>query len=124
MIDYKFKGKVVIVIGGVFGIGLVVVELLVVFGVVVVVWDLKVDVVEKIVEVLCCKDVNVIGIVLDVIDEVVVEVVVYWIVEVLGGLDIVINNVGIGGLLVFSGDYFVDGWKWVIDVNFISVFLC
>lgn len=124
MIDYQLIGKIVIVIGGVLGIGLVVVQMLVVFGVCILVWDFKQDVVDVIVVQLCSIGVQVIGIVLDVIDDVVVEVVVQCMIKEFDGLYVVVNNVGISGLVVVSGDYFFDGWQCVIDVNFISVFLC
>ncbi|HBS64041.1 MAG TPA: oxidoreductase, partial [Stenotrophomonas sp.] len=124
MIDYKLKGKVAIVTGGVSGIGLAAAELLAASGAAVAVWDLKADAVEKTAEALRRKDVNAIGIALDVTDEAAVEAAVQRTVEALGGLDIAINNAGIGGPSALSGDYPVDGWKRVIDVNLTSVFLC
>lgn len=39
-----------------------------------------------------------------------------------GGLDIAVNNVGIGGPLVPTGEYPIDGWKKVIDINLNGVF--
>lgn len=34
-----------------------------------------------------------------------------------GSLDIAVNNAGIGGPLGFTGEYPLDGWKKVIDIN-------
>ena len=42
----------------------------------------------------------------------------------LGSVDIAVNNAGIGGPAAISGDYPVEGWRKVIDVNLTSVFLC
>jgi NAD(P)-dependent dehydrogenase (short-subunit alcohol dehydrogenase family) len=39
-----------------------------------------------------------------------------------GRLDIAVNNAGIGGPLGFTGDYPVDGWQKVINVNLSGVF--
>ena len=42
----------------------------------------------------------------------------------LDGLHVAVNNAGIGGPAASSGDYPIDGWQRVIDVNLTSVFLC
>lgn len=39
-----------------------------------------------------------------------------------GGLHIAVNNAGIGGPLSPTGDYPLDGWKKVIDINLSGVF--
>jgi NAD(P)-dependent dehydrogenase (short-subunit alcohol dehydrogenase family) len=39
-----------------------------------------------------------------------------------GGLHIAVNNAGIGGPLGPTGDYPIDGWKKVIDINLSGVF--
>jgi len=39
-----------------------------------------------------------------------------------GALDIAVNNAGIGGPLAATGEYPVDGWKTVIDINLSGVF--
>ncbi|WP_411851243.1 SDR family NAD(P)-dependent oxidoreductase [Stenotrophomonas sp. LGBM10] len=124
MINYQLKGKVAIVTGGVSGIGLAAAELLAASGAAVAIWDLKADAVEKTAEALRSKGVNTIGIALDVTDEAAVEAAVQRTVASLGELDIAVNNAGIGGPSASSGDYPVDGWKRVIDVNLTSVFLC
>jgi len=124
MIDYQLKGKVAIVTGGVSGIGLAVAELLADSGAAVAVWDLKAAAVEKTAEALRKKGVKSIGSALNVTDEHAVEAAAKQTVEELGGLDIAVNNAGIGGPSAASGDYPVEGWKNVIDVNLNSVFLC
>jgi len=39
-----------------------------------------------------------------------------------GKLDIACNNAGIGGLAALTGDYTLEAWKKVIDINFNGVF--
>ena len=39
-----------------------------------------------------------------------------------GALDIAVNNAGIGGPLNVTGDYPIDGWQKVIDINLSGVF--
>src|SRR5690606_29082661 len=39
-----------------------------------------------------------------------------------GSLDIAVNNAGIGGPLAVTGDYPIDGWQRVIDINLSGVF--
>ena len=43
-------------------------------------------------------------------------------VKTFGRLDIACNNAGIGGEAALTGDYSLDGWKKVIDINFNGVF--
>ncbi len=42
--------------------------------------------------------------------------------EKYGSLDIAVNNAGIGGPLGATGDYPLDGWQKVIDINLSGVF--
>src|SRR5690606_10559236 len=39
-----------------------------------------------------------------------------------GRLDIAVNNAGIGGPLGMTGEYPIDGWQKVIDINLSGVF--
>lgn len=39
-----------------------------------------------------------------------------------GGLDIAVNNAGIGGPIAATGEYPVEGWQKVIDINLSGVF--
>lgn len=124
MIDYQLKGKTAIVTGGVSGIGLAVAELLAASGARISLWDLKQEAVDRTAAALRDKGAEAIGIALDVTDEAAVEAAVKRTVEVLGGVDIAVNNAGIAGPAASSGDYPIDGWRRVIDVNLSSVFLC
>ncbi len=51
-----------------------------------------------------------------------VEAAVAAAVEAFGGLNIVINNAGIAGEAALTGDYTIEGWHKVIDVNLHGVF--
>ncbi|MGA0555319.1 SDR family NAD(P)-dependent oxidoreductase [Larkinella sp. VNQ87] len=41
-----------------------------------------------------------------------------------GGLDMACNNAGIGGELNLTGDYSLEGWQRIININLNSVFYC
>lgn len=51
-----------------------------------------------------------------------VEAAVAAAVEAFGGLHIVVNNAGIGGEANLTGDYSLEGWHKVIDINLHGVF--
>ncbi len=58
----------------------------------------------------------------DVADPAVVEALVAQAESWGGGLQLLVNNAGIGGASALTGDYPVDSWKQVIDVNLNAVF--
>ncbi|EOW2137971.1 SDR family oxidoreductase [Stenotrophomonas sp. GD03908] len=124
MIDYQLTGKTAIVTGGVSGIGLAAAQTLAASGARVSVWDLKQDAVDATVARLQGSGAQAIGIALDVTDDAAVEAAVQRTVRELGGVHVAVNNAGISGPAASSGDYPIDGWQRVIDVNLTSVFLC
>lgn len=50
------------------------------------------------------------------------EALVQQTIQTYGSLDIAVNNAGIGGQLGLTGEYPIDGWKKVIDINLSGVF--
>jgi NAD(P)-dependent dehydrogenase (short-subunit alcohol dehydrogenase family) len=60
----------------------------------------------------------------DVADPEQVETMVAAAVERFGGLDIGVNNAGIGGPTAPTGEYPLDGWRTVMSVNLDGVFYC
>ena len=45
-------------------------------------------------------------------------------IKTFGTLDIAFNNAGIGGEMNMTGDYSIEGWHHIINVNLNSVFYC
>jgi NAD(P)-dependent dehydrogenase (short-subunit alcohol dehydrogenase family) len=60
----------------------------------------------------------------DVADPASVEAMVRFATETYGGLDVAVNNAGIGGAQAPTGEYPLDSWQKVIDVNLSGVFYC
>lgn len=60
----------------------------------------------------------------DVADPKSVEAMVRFTIQTYGGLDIAVNNAGIGGDLKPIGEYALESWKKVIDINLNGVFYC
>lgn len=60
----------------------------------------------------------------DVADPDQVEAMVSAAVERFGGLDVGVNNAGIGGPTAPTGEYPLDGWQTVMSVNLNGVFYC
>ncbi|WP_026952486.1 SDR family NAD(P)-dependent oxidoreductase [Algoriphagus mannitolivorans] len=50
------------------------------------------------------------------------EALVQFAMDTYGGLDIAVNNAGIGGPLALTGEYPLDGWQKVVDINLNGVF--
>lgn len=61
---------------------------------------------------------------IDVTDPVAVEAMVGFAEKTYGALHLAVNNAGIGGPSALTGDYPLNGWQQVIDVNLNSVFYC
>jgi NAD(P)-dependent dehydrogenase (short-subunit alcohol dehydrogenase family) len=53
-----------------------------------------------------------------------VEAMVAFTVDTYGGLDVAVNNAGIGGEQNPTGQYSPEGWRRVIDINLTGVFYC
>lgn len=117
-----FAGKIAIVTGGASGIGEAVALAIAARGGQVVVADINQGAAEKVVTAISDAGGSAKAITADVADPSAVEAMVQFAVDIYGGLDVAINNAGIGGPLSLTGEYPVDGWRRVIDINLNGVF--
>jgi len=106
MNQLDFKGRTVIVTGGMQGIGAAIVKRLESSGATVAVWDLdgpgKVDVSDN-----------------DSIQSALKKTL-----QDLGKIDVLVNNAGVAGMNVPTVDYPIEEWERVLRVNLTSQFLC
>ncbi|RVV98895.1 SDR family oxidoreductase [Mesobaculum littorinae] len=113
----RFAGKTAIVTGAASGIGAAVARELAAGGARVVVADIKLDAAQKIAD-----EIGGIAAEADMGDAQAVEALCDTAVSETGALHYLVNNAGIGGPQAPVGDYPLDGWKSVIDVNLNGVF--
>jgi NAD(P)-dependent dehydrogenase (short-subunit alcohol dehydrogenase family) len=117
-----FEGKVVIVTGGGSGIGEACVEQFASRGGSVVVADYDMKGAERVAGEVAAAGGAARAFQVDVSDPSAVEAMVQFAVETYGRLDVAVNNAGIGGEAKPAGEYSLDGWHRVIDVNLHGVF--
>ena len=121
--NYQLQGKKAIVTGGASGIGLAVAETLARSGAAVAIWDVNPKLQQAVAQV-AALGVHCIGLNVDVSDAAAVTAATAQTIQQLGGLDLAVNNAGIGGPSGVSADYPLDGWDKVIAINLTGVFLC
>lgn len=124
MNDRSFEGKVALVTGGASGIGEACVLTLARGSARVAIVDLSRESGEKVAAAVRQAGSDAVFFQVDVSDPAAVEKMVADTVAAFGGLDIAVNNAGVGGELNLTGAYSVDGWRKVIDINLNSVFYC
>ena len=117
-----FAGKVAVVTGGASGIGEAVALAIAARGGQVVVADIDEADSERVTTAIGDAGGSAKAIRTDVTDAAYVEAMVQFAVDAYGGLDIAINNAGIGGPLSPTGEYPIDGWRQVIEINLNGVF--
>src|SRR5688500_12665817 len=117
-----FSGKVAIVTGAASGIGEAVAQAIAARGGQVVVADINEDAAERAATAIGETGGSAKAFRTDVADPAAVETMVQFAVDTYGGLDIAVNNAGIGGPLSPTGEYPVDSWRRVIDINLNGVF--
>ncbi|HUE98032.1 MAG TPA: glucose 1-dehydrogenase [Anaerolineales bacterium] len=117
-----FSGKVAIVTGAASGIGEAVAQSIAARGGQVVVADIDEADSERVITAIGDAGGSAKAIRTDVADAASVEAMVQFAVDTYGGLDVAVNNAGIGGPLNPTGEYPVDGWRRVIDINLNGVF--
>ena len=115
----SLDGKVAIVTGGASGIGAECVKELSTLGANVVVADINLEAAERLA---AEGGSRCAGTKVDVSDSASVQRMVSFAVERFGGLDIAVNNAGIGGASKPVGEYTDDDWRKVISINLDGVF--
>lgn len=115
-------GKVAYVTGGASGIGEACSIMLAKQGATVAVVDLKIEDAQRVVDVINSSGGTAIALVADVSNESQVAESVSETVKRLGGLNIAVNNAGIGGDQAPTADQTVEGWRKVLSINLDGVF--
>ncbi|MBB3542553.1 MULTISPECIES: SDR family NAD(P)-dependent oxidoreductase [unclassified Rhizobium] len=119
-----FEGKVAIVTGAGSGIGAAISRRLAEEGAQVVVTDINAEAAERVAD-----EIHVQGglsrhFAVDVTDAAAVEKLIGTVVETCGGLHLAVNNAGVDGVRKATGDYPLDNWHKLMDVNLNGVFYC
>lgn len=120
----NLSGKVAFVTGGASGIGEATSLMLAKQGAAVAVVDLKLEAAQKVVDQITGNGGKAIALVADVSNDAEVAKAVSDTVAQLGGLNIAVNNAGIGGDIAPTADQTVAGWNKVISINLDGVFYC
>jgi len=118
----EFSGKVAIVTGGASGIGEAIVKELAAAGAKVVVADRDVAGAKRVVGEITARGGAAAPFELDVAQASANAAMVDFAVATHGGLHLAVNNAGIGGPSAPTGEYPLDGWQHVMDVNLNGVF--
>lgn len=119
---YDFKNKVAIVTGAASGIGAAIAKSLAADGAKVLLADLDINAAEAVAAEITAAGGTASAVETNVADAVEVEAMVETAKRTYGGLHLAVNNAGIGGPPGPTGEYPLDGWHKVIDVNLHSVF--
>ena len=119
---YDFKNKVAIVTGAASGIGKAIAQELASSGARVLVADLDAVGAEDVASQIAKAGGTARAMQVNVADAVEVELMVETAKSTFGALHLAVNNAGIGGPAAATGDYPLDGWHNVINVNLNGVF--
>ncbi|SDY64291.1 SDR family NAD(P)-dependent oxidoreductase [Citreimonas salinaria] len=122
--EMDFEGKAAIVTGAASGIGAAIARELAERGAAVLVADLEDAPASALVDEIRASGGTAEPCAVDVAQADQVEAMVARAVDAFGGLHLAVNNAGIGGPSARIGEYPLDGWQKVIDVNLTGVFHC
>jgi len=122
--SFNFDGKVALVTGGASGIGEACVLTFARGGANVLIADLNAEPGEQTVAAAQQAGGNARFVRVDVADPASVAQMVDAAIQAFGRLDLAVNNAGIGGEAKPTGDYSLESWQKVIDVNLNGVFYC
>ncbi|MBL8593151.1 MAG: SDR family oxidoreductase [Devosia sp.] len=120
--SYDFEGKVAVVTGAASGIGAAIARALAADGAKVLVADLDPQGAEDVARAIQASGGTARALEVNVADAVEVQAMVEAARSAFGGLHLAVNNAGIGGPAATTGEYPLDGWQRVIDVNLNGVF--
>lgn len=120
--SHDFTGKVAFVTGAASGIGAEVAKQLAQGGAKVVVADLNKDKAQSVVDAITKAGGTATAYGIDVVKPEAVEAAIKFTVDTYGGLHLAVNNAGIGGASNPTGEYRIEDWQKVIDINLNSVF--
>ncbi|MFJ4124460.1 SDR family NAD(P)-dependent oxidoreductase [[Kitasatospora] papulosa] len=120
--EAEFAGKVALVTGGASGIGLALSRRLAASGAAVVVADHNEESARKAAAELEATGARAAAVALDVTDPASVEAGVRFAVDTFGGLHLAVNNAGIGGPSLPTGEYGIEDWNRVVATNLSGVF--
>ena len=124
MNNLEFEGKVALVTGGSSGIGKACALSFAQKGAKVVVADIDEENGKSVVEKIKGDGGEAIFVDVDVSDHEAVKKMVEDTVDAFGRLDYAVNNAGIGGAQADTGEYEIEAWLQVIDINLNGVFYC
>src|SRR3954468_2747564 len=117
-----FDGRVAVVTGGGSGIGEAIAKELAAAGGKVVVADRDQAGIDRVVAAIVAADGAASGFAIDVASAEQNAAMVAFAEKTYGALHLAVNNAGIGGPSAPTGDYPLDGWKTVMDINLNGVF--
>lgn len=120
--NLTFNRKTAIVTGAASGIGAAIAQELAASGATVVIADLTLESAQKEVDKITAAGGKALAFAADVSDPEAVSALVDFAKAESGGLHMLVNNAGISGVSAPLGDYPLDAWKKVIDINLNGVF--